>query len=123
MLEKNIFYMNPYTENKNKGVIKVKKIINGKKYDTDTAERVGYWDNGLGYNDFDWCERELYRKKTGEFFEFGQGGARSAFCESAGQNCWGSGKAITPLTLDEAKEWVERYNNDKYEAIFGQIEE
>ena len=47
----------------------MKKIINGKVYDTQKAECVGKWNNGLA--GFDWCEEELYRKRTGEFFLFG----------------------------------------------------
>ena len=52
----------------------MKQIINGKKYDTETAERLACEDAGLPVNDFAyWCE-ELYRKKTGEFFLHGEGG-------------------------------------------------
>lgn len=38
----------------------MKKIINGKVYDTNTAKLIGSWD-----------AETLYQKKTGEFFLFG----------------------------------------------------
>ncbi len=40
----------------------MKKIINGKKYDTETATRLADWNNG-GY-----CKETLYQKHTGEYF-------------------------------------------------------
>ena len=46
----------------------MKKIINGKKYDTETAKWLGdYW-NGLGGNDFKKLFETLYQKKTGDYF-------------------------------------------------------
>ena len=42
----------------------MKKIIDGKKYDTETAECVGGWDNGYYANDLYYCWEGLYRKKT-----------------------------------------------------------
>ena len=43
----------------------MKKIINGKRYDTETAEKIGVWDNARSISDFDCCEETLYRKRTG----------------------------------------------------------
>lgn len=101
----------------------MKKIIKGKLYNTATAECVGEWDNRQ-YGNFAYCEESLYRKKTGEFFLYGYGGAMSKYAESCGDNSWGSGSAITPLTLSEAKEWAEeRLDADEYEKIFGEVSE
>jgi len=56
----------------------MKKIINGKKYDTETATKLG--EDCRGYRgDIDFWSEELYRKKTGEFFLYGEGGARSQY--------------------------------------------
>ena len=33
----------------------MKKIINGKRYDTETAEKIGVWDNARSISDFDCC--------------------------------------------------------------------
>lgn len=102
----------------------MKKIINGKKYDTDTATEVGYWSNGFGYRDFSWMEETLYRKKTGEFFLHGEGGPMTGYAEQCGGNGWCSGERIIPMTEEKAKEWAERRMDvDEYEALFGEVEE
>ncbi len=101
----------------------MKKIINGKKYDTETAEFVGEMDNGLCGTDFDCIAESLYRKKTGEFFVYGQGGARTRYARKDGASICG-GCEIVPLSEDEAKKWAERYlDADKYEEIFGEVAE
>lgn len=100
----------------------MKKIINGRKYDTTTATEIGSWDNGL-YLDFCYCAETLYRKKTGEFFIHGEGGPSSKYCSYDGNMCK-SGENIVPLTESDAREWVERHlTADEYEAIFGEVEE
>lgn len=53
----------------------MKKIINGKMYNTETATELGNFWNGLSTNDFRNLSETLYRKKNGEFFLYGQGGA------------------------------------------------
>ena len=88
----------------------MKKIINGKRYDTKTAERLGSYQCGQNT----WG-KELYRKKTGEFFLFGEGEASSS---------GGSGEEITPLRSDEASEWAKKYlDGEEYEKIFGEVKE
>lgn len=100
----------------------MKKIINGKVYDTQKAERVGQWNNGL--TSFDWCEEALYRKRTGEFFLFGQGGARSRYAKSCGDNEWSGGDKIIPLSYESAQKWAEdRLNAEQYASIFGEVAE
>lgn len=102
----------------------MKKIINGKKYDTDTASCVGSWDNGYGYSEFGYFSEALYRKKTGEFFLHGKGGAASKYAKSCGENSWSGGEEILPLTEDEAKKWAEGHlEADEYEQIFGEVAE
>ena len=101
----------------------MKKIINGKKYDTETATKVACWDNGYYSSDFDFEAATLYRKKTGEYFIHGEGGARSQYATHYGSS-WGYGETIRPLTIDEAKEWSERHmDGDSYEEEFGEVEE
>lgn len=101
----------------------MKKIINGKKYDTDTAELLSQWDNGLYGNDFNSCSEDLYKKKTGEFFLHVEGGANSKYSKSSGNSSCGSSDII-PMTETEAKEWFEAKGDaDKYEEIFGEVEE
>ena len=102
----------------------MKKIINGKKYDTETAKECGIYSNGLPISNFSYVRETLYRKNNGEFFVHGQGGAYTQYGVSCGQNCWGDGEQILPLTINNAMQWAERYlDADEYEAIFGEVEE
>ena len=102
----------------------MKKIINGKKYNTETAKMVGSWSNNRSYCDFSCCEEMLYKKRTGEFFLYGEGGPMSKYSVSCGQNSWSGGAEIIPMTESEAKKWAEEHlGADEYEEIFGEVEE
>ena len=98
------------------------KIINGKRYDTETARLVGEASYS-NRTDFAYWSEELYQKRTGEFFIYGEGGPASKYSRSTGQNSWSGGEKIIPLTINEAKEWAEKYlDGDEYEALF-EVEE
>ena len=92
-------------------------------YNTETAKEVGYWNNGCTRNDFNWCLETLYKKKTGEFFIYGEGGALSKYSEAIGNTLIG-GESIVPISYKEAQKWAEKnlYGED-YEKIFGEVEE
>lgn len=101
----------------------MKKIKGGKVYDTQTAEKVGSWDNGQA-GDFSHYAETLYRKRTGEFFLYGVGGAASKYAVSCGDSNWTGGEQIIPLSYASAQKWAEDHlGGDEYEAIFGQVEE
>jgi hypothetical protein len=101
----------------------MKKIIDGKRYDTDKAKEIGS-DSYSNRTDFSFWEETLYQKRTGEFFLHGTGGPASKYAESIGQNQWSGGSKLIPLSFEAAKEWAEKHlNADEYEAIFGKIEE
>lgn len=101
----------------------MKRIIKGKQYNTETAERVGQWDNGHFTSDFHYCSEDLYRKKNGEFFLHGEGHALSIYAGHEG-NSSGWGEKIIPMTYQEAQEWAEKHlTGDEYEDIFGEVEE
>lgn len=85
----------------------VKKIINGKMYNTETAREVACYSNNVSVTDFSFYIERLYKKKTGEYFLYGRGGAASKYSESAGQNCWTGGYRIIPFTINDAKGWME----------------
>lgn len=59
---------------------------------------------GESYRDFRYVEETLYRKRTGEFFLFGQGGPASKYAVSTGLNSWSGGSKIIPLSVAEAKQ-------------------
>lgn len=97
----------------------MEKIINGKRYNTDTANEVGYFSNGFIRTDFDFYEETLYKKKNGEFFLETYGGARTKNAEYRGYNTWSGGTRIIPLTDKEAQAWAEKHlSTEDYLKIF-----
>lgn len=97
----------------------MKKIINGKRYDTETAKLVDSWSNNFSCNDFHWYCEDLFLKKTGEFFIYGIGNGLSPYAESVGLNCSQSGEKIIPISIEEAKKWIEKKSEvDIYEDLF-----
>ena len=102
----------------------MKKIINGRVYDTDKAKELGTYANAGSWRDFSHLEETLYRKKTGEYFLHGEGGPATKYAKAVDQNSWSGGERIMPMTYDEAREWAEEHlEADEYEAIFGEIVE
>ena len=101
----------------------MKKIINGKRYDTDAARKLGEHWNGYGDNDFRFVNETLYITKTGNYFLRGEGGPMSKYAKPVGNSIsWGD--VIIPMSLTDAQEWAEEYlDGDEYEAIFGEVEE
>lgn len=101
----------------------MKKIINGRRYDTETAKFLGE-DSYSNWGDFHFWEETLYQKRTGEFFLHGVGGPASKYAETVGQNQWTGGEKIIPLKFEKAREWAENHlEADDYEDIFGPVEE
>ena len=102
----------------------MKKIINGKLYNTETATELGTWANAGTWRDFNHVEETLYRKRTGELFLFGEGGANTRYAERVDANSWRGGETIIPLTYQEAAEWAEKHlDADEYQEIFGPVSE
>ena len=101
----------------------MRKIINGRTYNTATSKQIGEWWNGHNTNDFQYCCETLYKNTKGAYFLHGEGGALSRYAVSNGNNTSG-GEQITPLTKDEATEWAEeRLEAEEYESEFGEQEE
>lgn len=102
----------------------MKKVINGRMYDTTTARCVADWDNGLYGDRLYYWEESLYKKKTGEFFLYGWGGPGTHYSRSCGSNSWCGGEEIQPLSEAEARKLVEKHcNGEEYVEIFGEVEE
>ena len=101
----------------------MRKIIDGKVYDTATAAKVAENWNGIGSNDFNYLNEEIYKTKKGKFFLFGEGGAATKYATHSGQ--WSNeGEDLTPLSEGEVKELLEDWKEvDKYEELFGAPEE
>ena len=96
----------------------MRKIINGARYDTDTAKRLGYWENGPDIRDLFWCSETLYRTKAGKYFLHGDGGPGSRYANAP------NGEQIIPISEDGAKAWAEKnLDGDAYEAAFGSVDD
>lgn len=101
----------------------MKKIIDGKTYNTETAKVVSVWCNGE-YGNMSYVEETSYKKKTGEYFLYGISGANGKYAESIGCNSWSGGAAFVPYTEDQAKEWLEEHGTaEEYIGEFGEQEE
>lgn len=102
----------------------MKKIIKGKVYDTGAAELIGKEDylSGTGY--FNWFIDRLYRKRSGEFFLHGQGGAFSKYLKTCGDLTMSGGNKFTPLSFAQAQEWANEKLSSDDAAIkhFNEIE-
>lgn len=102
----------------------MKKIINGKKYDTETAKKIDCASSMYLKTSFSYWEESLYQKRNGEFFLYGEGGPSSKYSVHVSENEWYGGEKIIPLTEQEAKQWAEQHMSvNKYEEIFGEVEE
>jgi hypothetical protein len=85
----------------------MKAIINGKRYNTETAEKLASWGNGRGTTDFHFVAEELYRTRNGALFMAGEGGALSRYSEPCGHNGSCGGSRIEPMTTAQALNWLE----------------
>ena len=86
----------------------MKKVINGKIYDTATATSIGIRYNGNNERDFHYFEEVLYKTKKGQYFLCGEGHALSPWASHNGSES-GWGKGIRLLSEAEAREWVEQH--------------
>jgi len=94
----------------------MKKVISGQIYDTRTATFIHEDWNGLSTRDFSYCREQLYRKRTGEFFVHGDGGASTRWRTRHG-NAYYDGAGIRPLTNQQALQWAENHDMDTDEII------
>jgi hypothetical protein len=86
----------------------MQRVIDGKLYDTDEAERIATWKNGDDPGDFRYCSERLYKTDNGRYFIYGKGGAMSSYAKSAGNNATTGSSAIRPISESDALEWCER---------------
>ncbi|MFR8533874.1 MAG: hypothetical protein ACLVDJ_10615 [Eggerthella lenta] len=95
------------------------KVIKGKRYDSDKAERIAQSGNGLLPGDLDYYCETLCRKRTGEFFLHVEGGPRTRCAKRAGSG-WAGGEDVEPLAYDDAAKWAEEnMDADGYASVFG----
>lgn len=102
----------------------MKKIIKGKKYDTETAEEIAEYWNGFSISDCRYVKEYLYKKKNGDFFLCGEGSPMTKYSRSVDYNSSIGGEKIILLSIEDAKEWAEEnLSIELYEFHFGTCEE
>lgn len=90
-----------------------KASINGVNYNTNTAVKIGTSPNcGYPFNDSRWFTETLFRKKTGEFFLYGSGGALTRYADHTDPDTWEKGDKFIPLSEDQAINWTQEYMKD-----------
>ena len=95
----------------------MKKTIEGKRYDTDTAECIAKVSKG-NWNDFHHVSEQLYKTERGAWFIHGEGGPKTGYSESNGYSTSG-GEAIFIVTEEEAFEWLQKHDkNDEIDEHF-----
>ena len=95
----------------------MKKVINGKIYNTDTAIEITYHSYS-NYSDFNYLCETLYKTQKGNYFLHGEGGAASKYAEYISQGTRSGSSVIISMTSVEALTWVEENFEDTPECIF-----
>jgi hypothetical protein len=90
----------------------MKRIIDGKRYDTDTATRVACAESSCYRSDFHYWSEDLYRTPRGRWFIHGEGGPCTRWSRPVGTNGRTGSEGIEVLTVAEALEWCERREID-----------
>ena len=101
----------------------MKRIIDGKTYNTKTAEMICDTGNDVSLTDFGYERSDLFVTKKGRYFVAGKGGSLSRFAVADGNGHRG-GTGIIPLTRDEAFAEIQRcagYNTDLITKYFGDM--
>lgn len=91
----------------------MKRVIEGKIYDTNTAEEIHSWESAHMPGDFHYYSESLFVTPRGNFFVAGEGGAMSPYSESLGSGSYGGGSGIRPLGGAEAARWLEEHGGEE----------
>ncbi len=89
----------------------MKRVIDRKLYDTETAEKIARYAPITDRGDFNYLIETLYHTEDGEYFLHGEGGAATEYA----QRCNGGksdGAEIKLLTEEQALDWCEERSID-----------
>lgn len=100
------------------------KVIDGRRYNTETARVVLDVDNNMHRHDFRYRSWTLYQTKRGTFFLHHYGGALTDMAIPCGSNGRGAGEELEPLEPQDAKQFLERHSDQPaamaaLEQLFG----
>ena len=100
----------------------MKQIIEGRRYSTETAERVGSGGGKAHPGDFRHYSETLYKTPRGNFFLAGEGGPLSRYGRPVygGGTCGGEG--IIPVSKEDALSWCEEHLDiEDYQEYFSDL--
>lgn len=101
----------------------MRKIIDGRRYDTDTAKKIWEHEPIENMNDINYYRETLYQKNNGELFMHCVGNAGSKHNKPSGANCRRGSETINPIDYYSARQWaLERMPEDQYNDIFGEVD-
>lgn len=87
------------------------QVIDGKRYDTETARLVYNWDSGHSSDDFNQRSKGLYRTTNGNWFILHAGGPATDMAKWYGDSCSG-GQSIEPVTEEGAFAFLQEHSGD-----------
>lgn len=88
----------------------MKRIVDGKTYNTETAVLIGEFISPyISRDDFYYVDEGLYKTKKGAFFLAGYGGAATRYKKITQPGASSAGSKIIPLTKKEALVWAESH--------------
>jgi hypothetical protein len=91
----------------------MKAIIEGKTYNTETADRICTLPcSAEGSGDFRYHDTDLYRTPKGTFFIAGVGGPMTMWARSVGNGTSG-GSGVRLVSADEARKIMEQADCDE----------
>jgi len=91
----------------------MKRIVNGKVYNTETAELVHEWWNGRSTSDFRHRSKDLYRTKKGAWFILHAGGPMTDMAVSCGSNNYTGSKSIEPISEGDVLAFLETHGGEE----------
>ena len=88
------------------------RVINGLRYNTETAEQVYFWNNGHYEGDFKLRVKSLYRTPKGAWFLYHRGGAMTDMAVSVGGGGTGGSSDLEAISADDAYGFLEAHSDD-----------
>lgn len=85
----------------------MKKIINGVRYDTGKAQKIGSYQYSYP-SDFSYVLETLYVTKSGIFLLHGEGGPQTQYAKNVTQNTWCGGEKLQVYSREDALLWIEQ---------------
>jgi hypothetical protein len=98
----------------------MQRVIDGKRYNTETATLVCGIDTGESRSDFRWEDTALYVTTRGAWFLAGEGHALSRWARAIPGGGSGPGEGIEPVDANHARGLLERHGRPSdIEKYFG----